>query len=145
MQVANEIVSSAVRPSMPYAFFSLGTTIVIGLFTFFRNFGHSTAFISLVVTLVGILCIGFLCHTVWASYDSFKAIQSSEDLLRTLRSANKSYLNQLPRWERAELLRRARAMKPLHSHIGNFCKYDISAMFGIWNEIINQLLFLLSI
>ena len=145
VQIANDVVNFATRQCLPYAFFALGTTIVIGLFTFIRHFGHSVALINLVVALVGIVCLGFLFHTFWASWDGLEAIRMSEDLVRKLRSPEETYLKALPKMERLWLLKRARAIKPLHIQIGNFSTYDQDALFAIWNEIINQLVFLLSI
>ena len=80
----------------------------------------------------------------WLCYDVVLLIRASEDVLAKLLSHEAEYLRPLPRAGRIQVLKRARAMRVLEIPIGDFADFSLSLPVTLWDEILNQVFFLLS-
>ena len=81
----------------------------------------------------------------WMCYDTVLVVRASEDVMGRLLSHNAIYLRPLSRAERIKVLKRAKAMKVLEFPIGEFSEFSLTLPVNIWDEIINQVVFLLSL
>ena len=80
----------------------------------------------------------------WLSYDGVLFTRASEDILSTLLSYEAPYVRQMPRAVRVQVMKRARAMRVIEFPIGEFADFSINLPITIWEEVLNQVLFLLS-
>ena len=80
----------------------------------------------------------------WHSYDMLQVVQASEDVLGELSQHQATYFNGMARAQRLELMKRSKAMRPLVFYIGN-SEFSIGLPINTWDEILNQVLFLLSL
>ena len=78
-------------------------------------------------------------------YDGILAIRASEESLSTLRSMEKQYFLRMPIQERKAMIRRAKAFRPAFFSVGNFTEFNMDVTIGVWDEIVNQLMFLLTL
>ena len=143
-EVINTLINSAIGNTLPFAFLAMGTDVVIGLFLFLRHFKVLLEIVNIVAAIVGLFCLGTLLNILWACCNTVRAIEQSKMLLQTLRSAQDPYFRALARREQLELLKRAKAMKDFHVALGHFGKFGLDFVVAMWDEIVSQLLFLLS-
>ena len=80
----------------------------------------------------------------WMCYDAVLLIRASEDVLGKLVSHEAEYLRPMPRGTRIQVLKRAKAMRVLEIPIGDFSEFSLSLPATPWDEILNQVFFLLS-
>ena len=80
----------------------------------------------------------------WMCYDAVLLVRASEEIMGKLLSHDAEYLRPLPRAVRMEVLKRARAMKVLEFPLGDFADFSLNLPITIWDEILNQVFFLLS-
>ena len=80
----------------------------------------------------------------WFCYDTVLVIRASEGLMGQLLYHQAVYLRPLSTAERIKVLKRAKAMKVLEFPIGDFAEFSLTLPVSIWDEIVNQVLFLLS-
>ena len=80
----------------------------------------------------------------WMCYEAVLLVRASEEIVGQLASHDAKFLRPLPRALRMEVLKVAKAMKPIEIPLGHFAKFSISLPIAIWDEILNQVLFLLS-
>ena len=96
------------------------------------------------------LCFPYAGFTIlvilfWICYDATVVIQESEKLLSQLRSDGSPYLAGLTREEKIKILLRSRAMRPLSFPISNFTTFSLAIPANVWDEVLNQIVFLLSL
>ena len=79
-------------------------------------------------------------------HDGIMTIQASENTLGSLRCTENPYLLSLPMKERMAILRRAKALRPAFFSVGDFTdEFNVDVPVGVWEEILNQLVFLLTL
>ena len=91
------------------------------------------------------LALAFLAVVVWGLTDLLEATRNSESIILALQSKRKSSLGHLQLSEHMELLRRAKVLRPVAIPIGSFGNVALSTPVAFLEEILNQLLFLLSL
>ena len=77
--------------------------------------------------------------------DDVVSIRVSEDVLSRLRSTAMEYLKQMPVLEKLTMLKRAKALRHIYGNVGIVEEYTIDVPVGVWDEILNQILFLLTL
>ena len=111
-----------------------------------------TTFVSIRYTELPLIFYIFFPNTAfnnmliifWVCYDVVLLIRASEDIMGQLLSHHADYLKPMPRAMRVRILKRARAMKVLEFPLGDFGEFSLNLPVAIWEEILNQVLFLLS-
>ena len=78
-------------------------------------------------------------------YDGMLVIRAAEGSLHTLRSTEMQYFLRIPIDERMAMIKRAKALRPAFFSVGNFTEFTMDVPVGAWDEIVNQLLFLLTL
>ena len=66
------------------------------------------------------------------------------EIIGKLQSENADYLRPLSRAMRMQVLKRAKAMKEIEYPVGEFSELTLNLPITMWDEILNQILFLLS-
>ena len=77
--------------------------------------------------------------------DGIMVIRASEESLGILRCREEEYFLRIPIHERAAMLKRAKALRPAFFNVGSFSEFNVNVPIGTWDEIVNQLLFLLTL
>lgn len=78
-------------------------------------------------------------------YDGIIIKRAAEEVAGKLESRSGYFYRGLSVCQRKELRRRARALRPLRLSFGNFAEFSFEMLANIWDEVLNQLLFLLSL
>ena len=78
-------------------------------------------------------------------YDVICAKEDSEEIVERLQSPANAALVTLPLEERRKILKGSKAMAGLQFDIAHLAQYSWAVPLGAWDEILNQLLFLLSL
>ena len=100
------------------------------------------ALLRLCFPLVGIVIV---VVSFWWSYDVVLLTRASEDVLGKLRSFDYNWReNGISDIQRLRYLKRAKACRPVNIPIGTFGEFSLDVPVIMWDEILNQLLFLLS-
>ena len=81
----------------------------------------------------------------WLFYDAVSAKRSADEVLANLQSRTTRYYERLDSHGKIEFVRRARALQPVRLRIGEFTEASLEVAASIWDEVFNQLLFLLSL
>ena len=76
---------------------------------------------------------------------AMNAKRGSEELHGNHQNRMSPFLKNLPPVKRRELLLRARALRPVVVKVGEFSECSFEVLMNIWDEIINQLVFLLTL
>ena len=76
----------------------------------------------------------------WQSYDMFRTIRASEDIL----GHHAAYFQGITRAERIEMMKRSKAMRPVVFSLAD-SQFSLNLPINAWDEILNQILFLLSL
>ena len=129
-----------VKFMMPPTIFSVSLAIIV------------TTFVSLRYTELPFIFYIFFPNTAftllliifWLSYDEVLITRDSEDILGQLWSYEAPYLRSMPKSRRAKIMKRAKAMRVLEFPIGEFADFSLSFPITVWDEILNQVLFLLT-
>ena len=75
---------------------------------------------------------------------SVVAKRTGDEVLGKLQSRTAEYFCQLELAEKKEMMRRAKALQPVRIAMGGFAEITMEVYMSIWDEILNQLLLLLS-
>ena len=120
---------------------NLGGAIVLCLYIPLRH-PEVPALLNLCFLLVGIIVLG-VC--LWWSYDVVLLIRASEDVLGKLKTFDGNWREKgISDLQRLRFLKRAKACRPVDVPIGIFGEFSLDVPVIMWDEILNQLLFLLS-
>ena len=90
-------------------------------------------------------CVTLLLLTFWLPYQFVLAVRASEDVVGVLTSLKDIYSGELSLNERKYLARKAKATRILGYRMGGFGNFSFDVPVVMWDEILNQLLFLLSL
>ena len=83
----------------------------------------------------------------WQFYDAVVVKRTTDEVMANLQSRTSGYYRTLrgnPAGK-AEFMRRCRALQPIRLTIGDFTEFTLEVVMNIWEEVFNQLLFLLSL
>ena len=83
--------------------------------------------------------------TFWLPYQLVLALRASEDIVGVLTSIKDVYSAELSWNDRKYLAKKARATRTLGYRTGDFGNFSLDVPVVMWDEILNQLLFLLSL
>ena len=81
----------------------------------------------------------------WLSTDVVAITRKSEDLVGTLRSETSECFMSLPKNEKKACLKRAKSLRAVEIPVGNFGEFSLNVPIRMWDKILNQVLFLLSL
>ena len=81
----------------------------------------------------------------WFTYQLVLVVRTSEDVLEVLTRTPDKHFGVLEVNERKYAARKARAMRAFGYRMGNFGNFSLEVPIVMWEEIWNQLLFLLSL
>ena len=98
----------------------------------FYIFYHNTAFNLMLIIF-------------WMCYDTVLVVRASEDVMGQLLAHDVAYLRHMPRAQRIQALKRAKGMKVLEFPIGDFSEFSLNLPVNVWDEILNQVVFLLTL
>ena len=82
----------------------------------------------------------------WVSYDVVLVKRTAEGIISKLSSHDGApYLKWMTRQERVAVVKRTTAMKVLEFPIGDFAEFSLGLPVLVWEEVLNQVLFMLSL
>ena len=144
LQVFNELCRTWAKLMIVPTISSATSTIIICLYVTIRHeelpIGLVPFFFYVGMTLFGIV--------FWIAYQVILVIRASEAIIGVLTTVDKEGDN--PGWmgvplpPKKYIMKRGKATRPLGYRIGEFIEFSLDVPIGIWDEIVNQLLFLLS-
>ena len=126
---------------VPPAFLNAGLTIVLAWYLTIRH-TELPLYIYCVFPYAGILFTFMLFDLC---YDGILVMRASEDSLTKLRLAEKQYFLRMPTDERMAMMKRAKALRPAFFSVGSFTEFTMDVPVGVCDEIVNQLMFLLTL
>ena len=122
--------------------FSLSATVVLALYIGLRH-TELPWYLYWIFWLAG---PGVLLQLFATGHDCVFATEDSDEVVEKLRSpAGCPALGKLSLEERKKILKRSKALRGLHFGIAGFTNFTWAVPLGAWDEILNQLLFLLSL
>ena len=123
--------------------FLLACAIIVLLYVTFRPSGLPFL-VDCWFPVVGVIAMFLL---TWVFYDAVVVKRSTEEVLSTLQSRTSGYYRMLrdKPAEKREFMRRCRALQPIRLTIGDLSEFTLEVVMNIWEEVFNQLLFLLSL
>ena len=93
--------------------------------------------------LAGISIMGVV---LWICYDVVVVKRLADEVLGRLQDVKGlKFFGQLEKQRQMEMLRQGRALRPLSLRVGEFSEFSFAVTYNIWDEILNQLLLLLSL
>ena len=142
MELFNKIFQIWVRSMLPLSLLSASCAILIQLYITIRHTDIPLIVYAVMPTSASITMVIIFI----VSYDIVLVMRSAEGTLLQLQSSDSDYLvQQFPNKRvRRGIVKRARAMRPISFPLGNFAEYSLTVPVYVWEEILNQLLFLLS-
>ena len=91
------------------------------------------------------LAVGTIVALSWIWYDGVTMKREGNEVKENLQSRTHKFLWDLEPSKRKYLFCKARALRPMHLNIGQFSHITLEGLVGIWDEVLNQLMFLLSL
>ena len=141
LQVYLCLINSWIKFMIVPTLISICSSIVIALYISLR---HSDIAILIYLAFV---CLGvsLLILLFWFSFEFIALIRSTEAIVATLNSRDQAYFVQLSPDEQRFLTKCGKATRQAVIEIGDFVEYSIDCPIGFWDEILNQLIFLLTL
>ena len=141
MRLYNNMYSNWMRYLLAPVIFFWGAAVTITLYVTFRPLGLPLLMHGCfpVLAFVSILIV------TWLFYDGVVAKRAADEVLANLQSKTAGYYQRLEPASKKELARRGRALQPVYLGIGQFSEITLEVAMNIWDEVINQLLFCLSL
>ena len=78
-------------------------------------------------------------------YEAVVTKRRGDEAVGSLQSRTRGYFRTLEVGEKREMMRRATALQPVYMALGEFVEITLEVSVSIWDEIIDQLLFFLSL
>ena len=94
---------------------------------------------------VPFLAFGSILILSWLWYDVILMKRVGEEVREKLHSKTHKFLWELEPAERMYVFRKSASLRPAAFTIGQFSDMTLEGLVGVWDEILNQLLFLLSL
>ena len=120
--------------------FSTSSSIIIAIFVTVRY----TEIPILIYKGAALIWFSFVIISIWFEFEVLTVIRSLEDIVQMLNNIDQPYFLQLPIKLRLYLSKSGKATRPAIFNIGDFTYYSIGVVKSMWDEIINQLIFLLT-
>ena len=95
-----------------------------------------------IYTYTGVNLSGLL---FWRAYELIMTIRASEAIVSTLSSTTEQYYQESPAKQKLYIRKLIRPTRAIFFRIGIFMDFSLDVPVGIWDEILNQLLFLLTL
>ena len=145
-QVYNHILDTYYKFMVPPALLNAGATIVFSSYVTARH----TELPLYIYWMFPYISVSYSLITFDLCYDGILTIRASEGSLGLLRSKEKQYFRGLSVEERRFRNKTAMALRPVFFNVGDFADYDDSRRLmelpiTVWDEMLNQLLFLLTL
>ena len=125
---------------LPYLF-CVGSSVVFMVYLVLRNQSLPRV-VGLIMTYTAVV---ILVSIFIVSLDVMAIIQASEGVVQNLLSPQHGYYRDADPIVKAGLLKAARALRPIELPIGHFAKFDLGVTQVMYEEMLNQLLFLLAL
>ena len=122
------------------AILAICSSIVIALYISLR---HTEIAILIYLAFVGVGVTLFIL-LFWFSFEVIAVIRSTEAIVATLNTRDQAYFLQLSPMEQRYLTKFGKTTRQAVFEIGDFVEYSIDCPIGYWDEILNQLIFLLT-
>lgn len=142
MEVYTKIFQSWFKIMMPLCLLSSSCAILVQLYITVRHVNIPLIIYAIFPTAaVTIMTIVFIL-----SYDVVTVGRIAESKLVELQNPDSEHLVRLfaSRKMRSDAVKRARAMRPITLSLGGFAEFSLSVPVYMWEEILNQLVFLLT-
>ena len=83
----------------------------------------------------------------WQFYDAVVVKRTTDEVLANLQSRTSGYYRMLldQKAGKVQFVRSCRALQPIRLTIGDLSEFTLEVVMNIWEEVFNQLLFLLSL
>ena len=127
--------------ALPGALVSLSSTVILGLFVGIRH-TELAWYLYWVYPTTGVV---LLFQIFGFAYCVVCVQQDSEEIVEKLQSTASQSLAGLTLEDKRKVLKRSKAMTPLPFDINGFTNYSWAVPLAAWDEILNQLFFLLSL
>ena len=135
--IANDWIMFMIVPTI----FSVSTSIIICLYITIR---HPELPIYLYI-LFPYVAANLFSLLFYLAYELMMMIRASEAVLDTLSSTEGQYYQAASIQQRLYIRKLAKSTRPLSFRMGIFMNFSLDVPVGIWDEILNQLLFLLTL
>ena len=139
VRVFSKSMQNVSKPVIVPTFFSIGAVVV---FLLYFPLKHPELPVMVTAIFIGGVSVLMGVATM-LSVDLVKTIRASEEIIGELQSIS-ALPSGLLKTERMQLLKTAKAYKPLALQFGIFADFSLDVPIVMWEEVINQLLFLLS-
>ena len=141
MELYTRICFVWIKFAWPPTLFSVSLTIVFAAFVSIRYadlpFVYYVAFPTVALGLMVSMFVGF--------YELVLSTRDSEEILGQLRSLDAAYLCGIPLTLRKRLLKRAKALRTVELPVGEFADFSVTVPIALWDEMVNQVVFLLTL
>ena len=127
--------------TLPSTYFALSSTVILAMYIGVRH-TELPWYLYWVFWLAG---VGVLLQIFGVGYDVMLAKEDSEEIVGQLQSSAGTALQIFSLDEKRKILKRSKAMTGLQFGIAGLANYSWAVPLGAWDEILNQLLFLLSL
>lgn len=134
------MLDSFFRVILPIVICCLFAGQIVALFVAIRSSGIS----GWLACSSGFGGLTVLVVQLWICQQGLTAFELGEDTLARIRSTEHKFFRRLDRQEQLFLRKLARATRMPKPKIGPFIDFSLKVPIGIWEETLNQLLFLLS-
>ena len=141
MRLYNIMYFNWMRYLLAPVLFLWGAAVTMVLYVTFRPSGLPL----FVYCWFPLVAAGSVVIITWLFYDGVLSKRAADEVLANLQSRTAGYYARLGPAEKMELLRRSRALQPVYLGIGQFTEISLEVAMNVWDEVINQLLFLLSL
>ena len=121
--------------------FTLRTGISFCLYIVLRHGGIS-GWLVVIASYVGLTMLGMFMAQ---SYDAVTGLILMEDVVQTLKSTRERYFRDMTVRRRLYFVKLGRAVRAPRFDVGSFMEFSIEIPLAIVDEVIGQLLFLLSL
>ena len=120
--------------------FSTSSSIIVCFYVTLRHTEIPT-YIYVGFPYVG---VSLLALIFWLSYEVTMLIRSTDAIVGTLTSTEDDYFRELPKQQKQFLVKLGKSTRSFSYPMGDFMDFSLDVPAGIWDEIINQLVFLLT-
>ena len=120
---------------------SVASSIIVCLYATLRH-TELPIYMYIFFPYVGANLFGLL---FWLAYEVIMIIRASEAIMGTLSSTEEQYYQESPVQQKLYIRKLARSTRPIFFRIGIFMDFSFDVPVGIWDEIVNQLVFLLTL
>ena len=138
----NRVIQNWAKLMCPLAISSVSLGVIVAAFISIHYMDQLPLYIYVFFPYVAFT---LMLVIFWLCYDAVRLLRASQSVLSSLLAQDVQYMCGLSRAERLQLLKRARAIKELECPIGVFTEFSLSLPVNVWHEIINQVVFLLSL